>query len=167
MPASSATIDKIEDFLGQKRIAMVGISREPGSFSATLFRELCQRGYDMVPVNPNVSEVQGRRCFARMQDVQPPSGAALLMTSPGVTDAVVDDCFRSGIRRIWMHWATGQGSVSDKAVQFCEKQNIDVIPGECPYMFLPNAGVVHRLHGWIRRMTGHYPRCADGVRTSQ
>ena len=72
------SLDVIEDFLAQKRIAMVGLSREPRSFSMMLFDELRRRGYDMIPVNPHVSQVKGQRCFARVVDIQPPAEAALL-----------------------------------------------------------------------------------------
>jgi predicted CoA-binding protein len=71
MADHSATLEIIEDFLAQKRIAMMGISRDSASDSARLFEELCRRGYDVVAVNPNPARVQGRRCFARVQDIQP------------------------------------------------------------------------------------------------
>jgi len=38
------SIETIEDFLRQKRIAMVGISREPKDFSVMLFNEFRRRG---------------------------------------------------------------------------------------------------------------------------
>jgi len=124
------------------------------------YKEFCRRGYDVVPVNPNAAELQGRRSFARIQEIQPPVDAVLLMTSPEVTDILVKDCAEAGIRRIWMHRATGQGSVSAKAIDFCQLQGIDVVPGECPFMFLPNAAAYHRFHGLIRKITGRYPRRA-------
>src|SRR5271169_4236804 len=88
MAAQTASLETIENFLAQKRFAMVGISREPHSFSVALFEELCRRGYEVIPVNPRTPNVLGRRCFARLQDIQPPVAAALLMTSPTVTDSV-------------------------------------------------------------------------------
>ena len=158
MPDQKFSLDTIEDFLAQKRIAMVGISQEPGSFSAQLFKQLCSRGYNVVPVNPKTPEVLGRRCFARLQDIEPPVEAALLMTSHAVTDAIVRDCVEAGIRRIWMYRAAGQGAVSASAVQFCREHNIRVVPGECPLMFLPQVGTVHRVHGFFRKLTGRYPK---------
>jgi predicted CoA-binding protein len=94
MALQDLSLETIEDFLAQKRIAMVGVSREPGSFSVTLFKELCRRGFNVVPVNPKTPELLGWRCFARVQDIQPPVEAALLMTSPKVTETVVHDCPR-------------------------------------------------------------------------
>jgi hypothetical protein len=157
MPVPTASLDVIEDFLAQKRIAMVGISREPKNFSVSLFNELCRRGYDVVPVNPQASEIQGHRCYARVQDIQPPVDAALLMTSPAVTEAVVVDCAQAGIGRIWMYRAAGDGAVSPKAVEFCRKHGIQFVPGECPFMFLPGNGF-HGIHGLIRKITGRFPK---------
>ena len=158
MAVQSVAREVIDDFLAQKRIAMIGISRDPKDLSVMLFKELSHRGYDVVPVNPNTPSMQGRPCFARVQDIQPPVDAALLMTSPTVTDAVVADCDAAHIRRIWMYRAGGKGAVSPEAVRFCQEHGIQVVPGQCPFMFLPGAGGVHRLHGFIRKITGQYPR---------
>jgi len=160
MEVQNVSLETIDDFLAQKRIAMVGVSRGPKSFSGVLFEELCRRGYEVVPVNPNTPEVLGRRCFARVQDIQPPVEAALLMTSPEVTDTVVSDCAEAGIPRVWMYRATGKGAVSKRAVAFCQERGIEVVPGQCPFMFLPNAAGFHRFHGFLRKITGRYPRRA-------
>ncbi|HTZ84879.1 MAG TPA: CoA-binding protein [Candidatus Acidoferrales bacterium] len=162
MPAYARSLDAIEDFLGHKRFAMVGISRDPKDFSVSLFEELCRRGYDVVPVNPKTPNVLGKSCYARVQDIQPPVEAALLMTSPAHTETVVADCAAAGIRKIWMYRAAGSGAVSEKAVEFCREHGMEVIPGECPFMFLPQAGGVHRLHAFLRKITGRFPKRTAG-----
>ena len=160
MADQKVSLETIEEFLAQKRIAVVGISREPKHFSVTLFEELCRRGYDVVPVNPNAPQVLGRRCFGRVQDIQPRVDAALLMTSPEVTDAIVKDCAEAGIRRVWMYRAGGKGAVCRRAVEFCRQNGIEVVPGQCPFMFWRDVETGHRLHGFIRKITGRYPRHA-------
>ena len=155
MPAS---IENITDFLAHKRLAMAGISHDPANLSVKLFEELVRRGYDVEPVNPNLGEVEGRKCFGRVQDVKPPVEAVLLMTSPEVTEMVVRDCAEAGVRTIWMYRAGGKGAVSPKAVEFCQEHGIRVVPGECPFMFLPESAGFHRFHGFIRKIMGRYPR---------
>jgi len=150
--------ERIDDFLSQKRLAMVGVSRDAQDFTRVLFREFCQRGYDMVPVNPNVQEVEGRTCYVRVQDIAPPVDGAVIMTSPAATDQIVHDCAEAGVRRVWMYRAGGQGAVSRSAVQFCRDRLIAVVPGECPFMFFPHAGFIHRAHGLIRQLTGSLPK---------
>ena len=148
----------VRDFLGQKRLAVVGVSRNPDDFSRKLFGELRDKGYDVVPVNPGADEIDGHKCFAHLQDVHPPVDGVLLMTSPGASEKVVRECATAGIRRVWMYRAGGVGAVSSQAVRFCESQGIAVIPGECPLMFLPRGSWFHRLHGVVRKITGRYPR---------
>jgi predicted CoA-binding protein len=147
----------ITTFLSRKRIAVIGVSQQSQDFSRALFREFLGRDYDAVPVNPAAQDIEGRRCFARVQDISPPVDAALLMTSPAVTDTVVRDCAAAGIRQVWMYRGVGRGAVSAEAVKFCESQGMSVISGECPYMFLPGAAWVHRIHGLVRKLSGAYP----------
>lgn len=150
--------ERIEDFLSHKRLALVGVSRNPQDFSRGLFREFCRRGYDMVPVSPNLSDVDGRACYGRVQEVTPPVDGVLLMTPPAVTEQVVQDCAEAGVERVWMFRGGGRGAVSASAIQFCEAKNIGVVPGECPYMFFRDAGFIHRAHGFIRQLTGTLPK---------
>ncbi len=147
----------VEDFLEQKRLALVGVSRKPEDFSRKLFCELRNRGYDVVAVNPFADEIDGQPCFAYLKDVHPPVDGALLMTSPEASERVVQECVAAGIRRVWMYRAGGAGAVSSQAVRFCESHSISVIPGECPLMFLPQGSWFHRLHGVVRKITGKYP----------
>lgn len=158
MADPKVSLETIKDFLAQKRIAMVGVSRKKADFSASLFQELCKRGYDVVPVNPRATEVLGRRCYPRVQDINPSVDAVLLMTPANLTDAVVKECAEAGIKRVWMYRATGQGAVTPQAVEFCREHGMSVVPGQCPFMFLPNTGAVHRFHGFIRRIAGSYPQ---------
>jgi predicted CoA-binding protein len=154
------TLPEIREFLSQTRIALVGLSRNPKDLSRMLFRDLEQRGYDVVPVNPAIDEIEGTKCLARVQDATPPVHAALLMTSPQITDQVVRDCAAAGIRRVWMHSAGGQGSVSKEAVAFCKANGIQVVEGYCPFMFLPDEPWIHRAHGFLIKLTGKYPAAA-------
>ena len=102
-----SSLPEIRQFLDRRRFAMVGVSRDPKDFSRSLFREFRQRGYDVVPVNPGVAEVDGVACAARLQDVAPRVDAALLMTNPAVTGLVVEEC----ARREWTPFGcTGPGA---------------------------------------------------------
>jgi predicted CoA-binding protein len=151
-------MERIQDFLGQQRLAIVGVSRRPEDFSRVVLREFRQRGYDAVPVNPEAREMDGQPCFARLQEIEPPVDGVLFMTPPALTDKVISDCAEAGIQRVWMYRATGKGAVSADAVKFCEANGISVIAGECPLMFLPAGSWFHRFHGLLKKIAGSYPR---------
>ncbi len=116
-----SSMEMIADFLAHNRFALIGISHDPANFSVKLFEEFLKRGYDVVPVNPRLEQVGARKCFPRVQDIQPPVEAVLVMTSPHLTETVLRDCAEAGVRIVWMYSAGGQGSVSPNAIRYCEE----------------------------------------------
>ena len=158
MRRTGASLADIGEFLGRRRLAMVGVSRNPKDFTRSLFREFVTRGYEVVPVHPGIEELEGQRCFARIQEIAPPVEAVLLLTPPAVTNEIAHDCVEAGVAEVWMYRGTGAGAVSREAIAYCEANGIRVIPGECPFMFFPQTGFPHRVHGLVRRITGRYPQ---------
>ena len=152
------TLLDVQDFLALHRLAVVGVSRNPKDFTRLLFREFLNRGYDAVPVNPGIREMEGVACFASLSDVAPPVEGALLLTSPEVTDQVVRECASAGVRQVWMYRAAGRGAVSPAAAAFCASNGIRVVEGECPFMFLPETPWIHRAHGFCRKLLGRHPQ---------
>jgi len=136
-------VKDVDEFLGHKRLAMIGVSHNPKEFSRMVFRAFRERDFDVAPVNPSVREVEGVKCYARVQDVEPAVDAALVMTLPAVAEQVVTDCAEAGIRHVWLY------RKSPVAEAFCAARGMTVIAGECPMMFLSHPGWIHRFHGWL------------------
>lgn len=151
------TTRDVEDFLALKRIAMVGVSRDPKDFSRNLFREMCNRGYDMVPVNRVATEIDGRECFQCLQAVRPALEGVLIMTPCCETIRVVRDCAETGIDSVWIYRAGGTGAVSSEAIAFCKEKAIRVVEGHCPFMFFRGTAFPHRAHGFLLKLTRRYP----------
>ncbi len=155
---SESVREAITDFLNQKRVAVVGAGRKQADFNRSLFEDLRKQGYDAVPVNPRAQDIGGVKCYASVQEVTPPVDTVLIMTPPDVTETIVKDCAEAGVRRVWFYRAGGTGAMSEAAVDFCRKQGMSVVPGQCPYMFLPRAAWFHKLHGGLLKIVGKYPR---------
>ncbi len=154
------TIRDVEDFLALERIAMVGVSRDPKDFSRHLFREMCDRRYDMVPVNRVAKEIEGRESFQCLQSVRPAVEGVLIMTPAYETIQVVRDCAEAGINRVWIYRAGGTGAVSEEALAFCREHDIGAVEGHCPFMFFQSTGFVHRAHGFFLKIVRRYPAAA-------
>lgn len=58
-----AGIDALLGGEPKPRIAIVGASPDPTRPSNGVLRDLVELGYDVVPVNPQAREVEGRRCY--------------------------------------------------------------------------------------------------------
>jgi predicted CoA-binding protein len=146
----------IDDFLAQKSIAVIGVSRNPRDFTRMMFNELVKRGYTAIPVNPNSAEIDGRKCFARVGDIDPKPDAVLIMTPAAQSESLARECAGAGVERIWFYGAVGRGAVDERAVDFCESRGMKVVAGRCPFMFFPRAGF-HGLHGLFLKLIGRYP----------
>lgn len=151
-------MENVRDFLAQKRFAFVGVSRQPKDFSRALFREFQTRSYQPVPVHPDVAEIEGAPCFAHVTDIQPPVDSVLLMTSAKVTDQVMRECVEAGVKRVWFYRGGTPGALTDSALETCKANGIAAIPGECPFMFFDSTPWFHRFHGFVKKITGSYPR---------
>ena len=151
-------MEDVQEFLGQKRFAFVGVSRQEKDFSRALFREFQTQSYEPVPVHLEATEIEGAACFAHVRDIHPPVDSVLLMTSPAVTDELMQECVDAGIKRVWFYGAAGQGAATVGALQMCETNGIRAIPGECPFMFLKGSSWFHQFHGLVNKIVGKYPR---------
>ena len=152
------TIQQIEDFLALKRVAVVGVSRDPKQTSHALWQEFRQRRYEAVPVNPNAAELDGERCYASIAEIDPPVEGALIIVPPAAARQVVEDCAAAGIRHVWLYRGMGKGDDTPEAVESARSHGMDVVAGFCPFMFLPGTPFFHGLHAFGKKITGSYPK---------
>jgi predicted CoA-binding protein len=156
---SDASMKDVTKFMECKRVAFVGVSRNPQHFSRSLFREFAAKGYDPVPVNPLAADIDGRKCFARVADIAPAVEAALLMTgAPEVIDQAMRECDEAHIRNIWIYKAVQHARQYHQVVEDCRRRGASVLEGQCPFMFLPQPALVHRFHRGLMKIFGTYPR---------
>jgi predicted CoA-binding protein len=145
--------ERAREFLAQRRLALVGASRDQKDFTRVVLRELARRGYDVVAVNPAAAgaELDGRRAFGRLEEVSPPVDGAIFFTAPGQTAAAAREALAAGVRRLWFHRGAGPGASSPEALAACRAAGVEPVTDLCPFMALPDAGWFHRLHGALRR----------------
>jgi uncharacterized protein len=161
--AVTTSRDIIDRFLSSKRIAFIGISQNTRDFSRHLFREFANRGYDVVPVHPRMIETEERVCYPRVGAIKPGVDAAIIMTAATHSEGIVRECAAAGIQRVWLYRAVGQGAVSEAAVAACREAGIEVVAGECPFMFMDGSGFPHNLHACVRKLLGSFPVAAERV----
>ena len=155
--------EQTDSFLAQKRVAIVGVSRAEGTGNA-IFRKFRDAGYDVYPINPNADEVEGVKCYPNVKEVPGGVDSVLIVTSPDITEKVMQDCVEAGVSNVWMHhnklFGSGNTSVSETAVKLGRENGINVIPGACPMMFIQGADFGHKCMRWILGVTGGLPQSA-------
>lgn len=152
------TLEQIEKFLSLKRIALVGVSRNPKDFTRRLMQEFHNRGFEVVPVNPNIDQLGGEKCYPKADQIIPRAEGALLLTPPERTEEILLDSVRSGIYQVWILNKAAADLLSPETREICRQNGVSLIGGVCPYLFLPQSGFIHQLHGWILKLTGNFPK---------
>ena len=153
----------VQDFLAQKKIAVVGVSdnRETGCNLA--YRKFKESGYAVSAVNPRITSFEGAPCYSDLKSIPEKPDAVFILTNPKVSEEIVQQCADLGIRRVWMHCLMGtkpglaasMTSVSPEAVRMCLENGIKVIPGACPNQYLkPDFG--HALMRVMFRTLGFH-----------
>ncbi|MCU0488991.1 MAG: CoA-binding protein [Anaerolineales bacterium] len=134
----------VKDFLSQKRIAVVGVSDQRETGCNLAYRKLKANGYTVSAVNPRLSSFEGDPCYPDLKSIPEKPQAVFILTNPGVTEQIVQQCVELGVSHVWMHCmmgtrpglVAGLTSVSQEAVRLCRANGIAVIPGGCPNQYL-------------------------------
>ena len=119
--------DNIRDFIAQRRFAVIGASDKTHKYGYQIFKSLTERRYEVYPVNPRITELEGVRCYASIADIPVKIDVADFVIPPQETGRVLEECRKLGIKRIWLQ----PGSESDAAISFCQKNNMKVVYGVC------------------------------------
>jgi hypothetical protein len=146
--------NSINEFLAQKKLALIGISRSGKKFGNMIFKELKSKGYHVFPINPNVESIQNERCYPSLKALPEQVGGVIVVVPPVQTEKIVQDLASAEIKHIWMQ----QGSESKSAIQFCKENGISVVEGECILMFAKPIKIFHRMHRGIWKLLGKYPK---------
>jgi len=152
--------EKVQDFLSQKRIAVAGVSRNPekGAAANAIYNKLKDSGYGVFAVNPQADTVEGDTCYPNLKAIPDGVDGVVIVTPPDAVEDIVKQCMETGVSRVWMHRSFGTGSVSIEASKLCEENNISVIAGACPMMYLNPVDFGHKMIKGILRFTGGLPK---------
>jgi hypothetical protein len=148
------TKQTVQDFISQRKLAIVGLSRSGQKFGNAIHKELKTKEYTLYPVHPEAEVIDGARCYPSLAALPEPVGGLIICVPPAQTEEVVRQAAQAGIRRVWMQ----QGAESPAAVQFCAKNGISEVHGECIMMFAEPVGLPHRLHRWFWGLIGKLPK---------
>lgn len=145
----------IEDFLNDKKVAIVGASGKKDNFGRSLMAELSKLGYEVVPVNPLCDEVEGVPCVPSVRELPEGVKGVILAVPAALSEEVVEQCTGTPVKRVWMIKGMGRGAYSEKAHEICKSNNIDVVYGFCPMMFFGKG--MHQFHLWLRKTFSKLP----------
>ena len=121
---------ELRSILGDaETIAVVGLSSNPFKDSFEIAEYLQRKGYRIVPVNPNETEVLGERAYPSLLDV--PEDIRIdvvdVFRRAADTPPVAEQAVQVGAKVLWLQ----DGIVNDDARRIAEEGGLTVIMGVC------------------------------------
>jgi uncharacterized protein len=122
---SDSELRKIYDL---KNVAVVGISKNEEKAAHYVPKYLIERGYNVIPVNPTISQIIGRRSHQSIADVQEDIDIVdVFRKSEDVPAIVMDAIKKKGIKVIWMQ----EGIYNEEAEIKAKENGMDVVYNRC------------------------------------
>ena len=117
LPEGAApSADPIFDILTKyKTIAVVGLSSNPARPSYGVTEYIQSSGYQIIPVNPNETDVLGEPSYASLDDVPQKIGIVDIFRRPEEVAPVVDAAIRVGAKVVWMQLGIANEAAARKA----------------------------------------------------
>jgi len=110
-----------------KTIAVVGASQNPHRDSTMIMQYLMNRGFDVIPVNPNYDEILGKKCYPTICSIGKSIDIVDVFRRSEFVDGVAKDAAAANAKVLWMQL----GVLSDIAAQFAIDHGMKVIKNRC------------------------------------
>jgi predicted CoA-binding protein len=147
------TLLQINEFLASEPIAMAGVSRNPKKFGFAAFKELKEKGMNIIPVNPNADEINGSKVYHDIKSLPENVRGLIVMTGKDQTAGVIREAKEKGIRQIWIQ----QMAENKEALKELEGSGINYITKECILMhYKPHS--IHKFHAALKKFFRSFPR---------
>lgn len=143
----------VEEFLGQRTLALVGASRSGKGFGNMILKELRKKGWKVLPVHPAADRIEGEPCAPTLAALSETVGGVIVNVPPSVAVGIIHEAAAAGIRRVWLQ----QGADSREAEEAARAHGMTLVSGECVLMFAEPVGTFHRFHRFIWRLLGKLP----------
>jgi predicted CoA-binding protein len=117
----------IKEFMAKKKFAVIGATDNTDKYGNRIFKNLTGRGYEVYPVNPNLKEIEGVKCYPTLSDIPVKVDVVDFVVPPSVTESILKECKKLGLDHIWLQ----PGSESNAAIAFCHDNKLKVVYGTC------------------------------------
>jgi uncharacterized protein len=129
MDSDSHSDSEIKDFYQLKNIAVVGVSKNEQKPSHYVPRYLIEHGYNIIPVNPTVIEVLGKKSYPNIADIPEKIDIVDVFRRSDDLLSVIDDTIKKKdeVKVFWMQ----EGIYNQEAEKKAKENGIDVVYNRC------------------------------------
>ena len=121
---------EIKEIYKLKNIAIVGMSPSEGKPSHYVPKYLIEKGYNVIPVNPNYSEIQKKKSYGKVSEIPDTIEIVdIFRRSEDVLQVINESIDKQGIKVIWMQ----KGIHNKEAEKIATDKGIKVVYNRCMF----------------------------------
>ncbi len=109
------------------RIAVVGASNNPKKYGNIIVRNLSEKGYTVLPINPREKEIAGLPAWPDLASAPRPIDIVNFVTPPAVTRKVLEEVARLGLPNVWLQ----EGSYDDEVLELVSRAPFRTVYDAC------------------------------------
>jgi predicted CoA-binding protein len=98
-----------------RRVAVIGASSDRHKYGNRAVRAFRREGYEVLPINPHETEVEGLRAYKSVLDVPGEIDLASFYVPPEIGLQVIDEVARKGIKEVWFNPGADSAALTERA----------------------------------------------------
>ena len=105
----------MQDLIQKKVWAVLGATHRTDKFGYKIFKHLLKHGYEVYPINPNIEEIDGIRCYASITDLPVVPDVVDFVVNSKIGLLALDECKSKGVTAVWLQPGADAPVVVEKA----------------------------------------------------
>lgn len=126
-PPTPREAQAVSRILSARRIAVVGVSAKPDRPSHYVAKYLQSNGYEVLPVNPTLTEVLGVKCHNSLAEIAGQFDVVDIFRRSEACPEVVREAIAAGAKGVWLQ----SGIISDESRKLASDAGIDYVEDRC------------------------------------
>ena len=129
MKKDSHSDSDLKNIYQLKNIAVVGMSKNVEKAGNFVPKYLIEHGYNVIPINPTIAEVLGRKSYPTIADVPEKIDIVDIFRKPEDVPSVIDDAIKKkdDVKVIWMQ----EGIYNEEGEKKAIENGMDVVYNRC------------------------------------
>jgi hypothetical protein len=112
-PDPERVLSRLATRTAATRIAVVGASNNPEKYGHVIVRNLADKGFTVLPVNPRETQIAGLPCYPSLAAVPKPISVVSVVTPPAVTLQVLHQVAALGLDAVFLQDGSFDRAVRD------------------------------------------------------
>ena len=127
MEKDPSSDEQLREILSLKKVAVVGMSKNPSKAAHYVPKYLSDNGYDITPVNPTADEILGKKCFSSISEIDEDVDIIDVFRPSDQVLPVIQEAIKKKPKVIWLQ----EGIHNSEAEDLAKKAGIKIIFNRC------------------------------------